>query len=256
MPPSRGSGADGWWNRVPLAGDRLVVVGPDDRVDGLVDVEVSGALDARHEADQDAVPHDLSFQAGGDVGVPDRLTAVAQDYTHPDLVDALAGQVSIGAPPPQHVHDCASGRTCGTRRARVRPRQWPRLRAPPRARGSDAQHGRHHADDPTPDPAQPLPRHRPAAARRTRPGRVTPAVRAARAERGARAGRVRRSRAPGTRGRQIRRRPRRDRRRTPRPGRRLAGRGVRRWLCRPCGRRPGPGRCRSARQRPGRSRGG
>jgi hypothetical protein len=67
--------------------DRLVVVGLRDRVDGLLLVEVLGAGDRRHEADQHAVAHDLRLEPGGAVGVPDRLPAVGQRDPHPELVD-------------------------------------------------------------------------------------------------------------------------------------------------------------------------
>src|SRR5690348_4695266 len=40
----RGGRRRGGW---PLVGDRLIVVGPGDRVDGLLDVEVPGTLDGR-----------------------------------------------------------------------------------------------------------------------------------------------------------------------------------------------------------------
>src|SRR5690242_15270224 len=53
-----------------LPGDRLVVVGPGDRVDDVLLGEVLGAVDLRDEADEHAVAHDLSFQSCGAVGVP------------------------------------------------------------------------------------------------------------------------------------------------------------------------------------------
>src|ERR1051326_8659242 len=51
-----------------LGGDRLVVVGPGDGVDGLRLVEVLGARDEGHEPDQVPVLHDLSLEPGGAVG--------------------------------------------------------------------------------------------------------------------------------------------------------------------------------------------
>ena len=72
--------------RWPLAGDRLVVVGAGDGVDDLGLVEVLGAFDLRHEADQHAVPHDLGFKARGAVGVPLGLAAAGQRHADAELV--------------------------------------------------------------------------------------------------------------------------------------------------------------------------
>src|SRR4051812_44370180 len=71
-----------------LPGHRLVVVGTRDGVDRLRLVEVLGAGDLRHEADEYAVAHHLCLQTGGAVGIPDRLTFVAQHDAYPELVDA------------------------------------------------------------------------------------------------------------------------------------------------------------------------
>ena len=75
-------------------GDRLVIVGPGDRVDHLPLVVLLGALDLGYKADQNAVAHDLRFESGGSVGVPDRLTAVRQNDAYAELADP--GPLDVG----------------------------------------------------------------------------------------------------------------------------------------------------------------
>src|ERR1700731_3831592 len=68
-----------------LGGDRLVVVGPRDGIDGLWLVEVLGALDLGHEPDQVPVLHDLRLKPDRAVGVPFGLAPVVQVHPHPEL---------------------------------------------------------------------------------------------------------------------------------------------------------------------------
>jgi hypothetical protein len=65
-----GEGLAGWRCHGPLACDRLVIVCPGDSVNDLGLVEVLGAVDLRHVANQHAVAHDLGFEARGTVGIP------------------------------------------------------------------------------------------------------------------------------------------------------------------------------------------
>ena len=80
-----------------LAGDGLVVVGAGYSVDGLGLVEVLGAFDLGHEADEHAVAHNLGFEAGRAVGVPLCLAAAGQRHTDAELVDTAAEQVRVDA---------------------------------------------------------------------------------------------------------------------------------------------------------------
>ena len=91
-----GEGGAGWRCRGPLAGDRLVIVGPGDSVNDLGLVEALGAVDLRHVADQYAVAHDLGFQARGTVGVPLGFAAAGQRHPDAELAGA-AEQVSVDA---------------------------------------------------------------------------------------------------------------------------------------------------------------
>jgi hypothetical protein len=75
-------------------GDRLVVVGPSDRVDHLPLVVLVGAFDLGDKAHQNAVAHDLRLESGGSVGVPDRLTAVRQNNSYAELADP--GPLDVG----------------------------------------------------------------------------------------------------------------------------------------------------------------
>jgi hypothetical protein len=80
-----------------LAGDGLVVVGARNSVDCLGLVEVLGAFDLGHEADEHAVAHNLGFETGRAVGVPLCLAAAGQRHTDAELVDAAAEQVRVDA---------------------------------------------------------------------------------------------------------------------------------------------------------------
>jgi L-fuconolactonase len=91
----------------PLGGDRLVVVGPGDRVHDLRFAEVLGAVDLRHVADQHSVLHDLSLEPGRAVGVPLGLAAAGQGHAHAELVDPAPGQVRVDAAVAQLVDDVA-----------------------------------------------------------------------------------------------------------------------------------------------------
>jgi MgsA AAA+ ATPase C terminal len=73
-----GEGGAGWRCHGPLASDRLVIVCPGDSVNDLGLVEVLGAVDLRHVANQHAVAHDLGFEARGTVGVPLGFAAAGQ----------------------------------------------------------------------------------------------------------------------------------------------------------------------------------
>src|ERR1700710_1476443 len=79
-----------------LRGDRLVVVGTHDRVDDLVLAVVLRALDLGNETDQNAVAHHLGLQRGRAIGVPDRLTPVAQPDRHSELAYSHPRQISVG----------------------------------------------------------------------------------------------------------------------------------------------------------------
>ena len=75
---------------------RLTVEVPGDHLDDLRLAEVLRAGDRRHEADQDAVAHDLSLEPGRPVVVPDRLTAVGQVDPDPVLRDPGVRQLHVG----------------------------------------------------------------------------------------------------------------------------------------------------------------
>ena len=79
-----------------LAGDGLVVVGASDRVNDLGLVEILGAFDPGHVADEHSVVHDLGLQAGRAVGIPLGLAAPGQRHAHAELADT-AEQVSVDA---------------------------------------------------------------------------------------------------------------------------------------------------------------
>ena len=93
LPGQRGS-----WRRLlgALAGNRLVVVRPGDGVDDLSLVEILGALNLRHVADQHAIPHDLGFKSRGAVVVPLGLTAAGQRDANTE-VGCAAEQVRVDA---------------------------------------------------------------------------------------------------------------------------------------------------------------
>ena len=80
-----------------LAGNGLVVVGAGDSVNDLGLVEVLGAFDLRHVADEHAVAHDLGFEAGRTVGVPLGFAAAGQRHPDAELAHAAAEQVSVDA---------------------------------------------------------------------------------------------------------------------------------------------------------------
>ena len=73
-----GKGGAGRRCHGPLAGDRLVIVCPCDSVNDLGFVEVLGAVDLRHVANQHAVAHDLRFETRGTVGIPLGVAAAGQ----------------------------------------------------------------------------------------------------------------------------------------------------------------------------------
>ena len=73
-----GEGGAGWRCHGPLASDRLVIVRPGDSVNDLGLVEVLGAVDLRHVANQRAVAHDLGLEARGTVGIPLGFAAAGQ----------------------------------------------------------------------------------------------------------------------------------------------------------------------------------
>ena len=79
-----------------LAGHGLVVVGAGDGVNDLGLVEVLGAFDLGHVADQHAVAHDLGFQAGRAVSVPLGFAAAGQRHADAELAGA-AEQMSVNA---------------------------------------------------------------------------------------------------------------------------------------------------------------
>ncbi len=80
-----------------LAGNGLVVVGAGDSVNDLGLVEVLGAFDLRHIADEHAVAHDLGVEAGGTVGVPLGFATAGQRHPDAELAHAAAEQVSVDA---------------------------------------------------------------------------------------------------------------------------------------------------------------
>src|SRR6266702_4517154 len=90
-----------------LTGDGLVVVGAGNRVDGLSLVEVLGAFDLGHEADEHAVAHDLGLQAGRAVGVPLGLATAGQRHADAELAYAAAEQVRVDAAVTQGVDHAA-----------------------------------------------------------------------------------------------------------------------------------------------------
>jgi hypothetical protein len=90
-----------------LAGDRLIVVGAGDGVDGLGFVKVLGAFELGHVADQHAVLHDLGFETGGAVGVPLGVAATGQRDPDPVLTGAGPEQVGVDAAVTQLVNDPA-----------------------------------------------------------------------------------------------------------------------------------------------------
>src|SRR6266567_5653399 len=92
-----GKGGARWGRNGALAGDGLVVVGAGDGVDDPGLVEVLGAFDLGHVADEHAVAHDLGFEAGRAVGVPLGFAAAGQRHTDTELADAAAEQVSVDA---------------------------------------------------------------------------------------------------------------------------------------------------------------
>ncbi len=92
-----GKGGAGWGRNGALAGDGLVVVGAGDGVDDPGLVEVLGAFDLGHVADEHAVAHDLGFEAGRAVGVPLGFAAAGQRHADTELADAAAEQVGIDA---------------------------------------------------------------------------------------------------------------------------------------------------------------
>ena len=87
----------------PLPGDRLVIVGPRDRVDDLLLVEVVGAFDLRHITDKYTVLHHLSLKASSAVGIPLRFTAVVQRHAHPELIHPDLRQVAVDAAVAQRI---------------------------------------------------------------------------------------------------------------------------------------------------------
>src|ERR1700742_4029384 len=81
----------------PLTGDGLFVVGAGDGVDDLGFVEVLGAIQLGHVADQHAVLHDLGFEPGGAVGVPLGVASARQRDPHSVLTGAGPEQVGVDA---------------------------------------------------------------------------------------------------------------------------------------------------------------
>src|SRR5580704_16086364 len=92
-----GEGGAGRRCHGPLAGDRLVIVCPGDRVNDLGLAEVLGAVDLRHVADQDAVAYDLGFEARGAVGIPFGVAAAGQGDAHAELAYATSEKVCVDA---------------------------------------------------------------------------------------------------------------------------------------------------------------
>lgn len=88
-----------------MPGDGLVVVGARDGLNDLVFGEVLGSVDHGHKADEHAVTHDLSFESGGAVGVPDRLTPIREHHPHPELGHSGPFQVSGDAAFAERVND-------------------------------------------------------------------------------------------------------------------------------------------------------
>jgi hypothetical protein len=68
---------------------------------------VLGAGDHRHEPHQHPVAHHLRLQAGGAVGVPDRLATVAQGHAYAELVHASSGKVRVDAASTQRIDHAA-----------------------------------------------------------------------------------------------------------------------------------------------------
>jgi hypothetical protein len=98
----------GQWRAVrrglgPFLSDRLVVVGPGDRVHDLSLVEVLRTGDLRHEAHQVAVQQDLGLQPRGALGAPDGLTSLPGGYLDRVGVDAGLPQVRRDSAVPQGV---------------------------------------------------------------------------------------------------------------------------------------------------------
>jgi hypothetical protein len=92
-----GEGGAGWRCHGPLASDRLVIVCPGDSVNDLGLVEVLGAVDLRHVANQHAVTHDLGLEARGTVGIPLGFAAAGQRYANAELAHATPEKVSVNA---------------------------------------------------------------------------------------------------------------------------------------------------------------
>ena len=92
-----GEGGAGRRCHGPLASDRLVIVCPGDSVNDLGLVELLGAVDLRHVANQHAVAHDLGFEARGTVGIPLGFAAAGQGYANAELAHATSEKVSVNA---------------------------------------------------------------------------------------------------------------------------------------------------------------
>jgi hypothetical protein len=92
-----GESGAGWRCHGPLASDRLVIVCPGDSVNDLGLVEVLGAVDLRHVANQHAVTHDLGLEARGTVGIPLGFAAAGQRYANAELAHATPEKVSVNA---------------------------------------------------------------------------------------------------------------------------------------------------------------
>jgi amino acid transporter len=103
-----GKGGAGRWRDGALAGDGLVVVGAGDRVDDLGLIEVLGAFDLGHVADEHAVAHDLGLEPGRAVGVPLGFAAARQRHADAELADAAPEQVSVDATVTEGVDHTAS----------------------------------------------------------------------------------------------------------------------------------------------------
>src|SRR5262249_33362706 len=78
-----------------LPGDGLVVVGSGDRMHHAGLIEVRGAFDLGHVANEHAIAHDLGFQASRAVGVPLGLPAAGQRHPDAELADSASEQVGV-----------------------------------------------------------------------------------------------------------------------------------------------------------------
>ena len=104
-----------------LAGDGLVVVGPDNGVNDAGLIKVLRAFDPGHVADKHAVAHNLGFQAGRAVSVPLGFAAARQRHAHAELADAAAEEVSVDATVTEGVDNTAGPEFVHTKKVMLIP---------------------------------------------------------------------------------------------------------------------------------------